>query len=240
MEPLVEQRRTSAIEPDPEREAAGPDQLELAVHVFLNSRPRLFGIAYRILRNPVEAEDVVQDAWLRWQLTDRTRVMNPEAFLVTATTRLALNDSQSARRRRETPVGPWLFQSRGEAGGPEADAELSEAVAGAVQILLATLTPAERAAYVLREAFDYPYLRIADLLHLRPANCRQLVRRARYHLTSEGRRPVDVTAHKDLLAAFVTAARGGDLTGLEALLVAGAASSPTVGASSDDYDPAAA
>lgn len=198
----------------------GAQELDWAAAAFNRSRRRLFGIAYRILRDPSGAEDIVQDAWLRWQAADRAAVVNTEAFLVTSTTRLALNDAQSARRRRERPAGPWLPEIPEPEIGPEAGAERTEAVEDAVFLLLAKLTPPERAAYVLRQAFDYPYDRIAELLHLSNANCRQLVGRAGRHLTSERRRPVSVTAHKLLLDVFLAAARDGDVTELEHLLVA--------------------
>jgi len=196
-------------------------ELDRAAAAFTRSRRRLFGIAHRILQDPSGAEDIVQDAWLRWQAADRAAVVNPEAFLVTSTTRLALNDAQSARRRRERPAGPTLPEIRDPEIGPEGGAERTEAVENAVFLLLAKLTPTERAAYVLRQAFDYPYPRIAELLQLSNANCRQLVGRAGRHLMSERRRPVSVTAQKGLLDAFLAAAREGDVDDLEHLLVAG-------------------
>jgi RNA polymerase sigma factor (sigma-70 family) len=201
--------------------APGVEELDWAAAAFDRSRRRLFGIAHRILRDPSGAEDIVQDTWLRWQAADRSAVVNTEAFLVTSTTRLALNDAQSARRRRERPAGPWLPEIPEPEIGPEAGVERTEAVNDAVFLLLAKLTPPERAAYVLRQAFDYPYDRIAELLHLSNANCRQLVARAGRHLMTERHRPVSMTAHKRLLDAFLAAARDGDVAGLEHLLVAG-------------------
>ena len=239
MESLVGQRNADAITLDARHRSDGVDQLGRATVVFLKARTRLFGIAYRILHDTGRAEDIVQDAWVRWQTTDRAAVMNPEAFLVTMATRLALNDAQSARRRRELSAGPSLLQLPAAAGGPEPDAERGEAVEDAMLLLLAKLTPTERAAYVLREAFDYPYGNIADLLGLRPANCRQLVRRAKQSFTSERRRPVSIAAHKRLVQAFVAAAQGGNIADLEDLLVSTAARRPTAGPSSGDYDPAA-
>lgn len=240
MESLVAQRRTDATVGIPAPGGEGADQLDRAVLVFLRTRPRLFGIAYRILRNPFEAEDVVQDAWLRWQATDRARVLNAEAFLVTTTTRLALNNAQSARNRREMPAGPWLPQFAEPGMGPEPEVERGDAVARALLMLLAKLTPSERAAYVLREAFDYPYDRIAGLLQLGAANCRQLVRRARRSIASERSRPVSLTAHERLLDAFLAAAKDGKFADLEELLVAGAALRSVERVCSGDYDPAAA
>jgi RNA polymerase sigma-70 factor (ECF subfamily) len=239
MEPLVA-RRAEGIAQRPGYRAEDVDQLDGAELVFLSTRRRLFGIAYRVLRDPFEAEDIVQDTWLRWRAADRASVLNAEAFLVTTTTRLALNDAQSARHRHEMPAGPWLPHLATPDTGPESGAERGERVDDAVLLLLAKLTPVERAVYVLREAFDYPYGRIADRLQLSEANCRQLMRRARRSMASERRRPVSLTAHKRLLDAFLAAARGGNVADLEDLLVGGAAPACAAGVGSGDDDPAAA
>ena len=151
--------------------------------VFTRVRPRLFGIAYRMLGSAVEAEDIVQDVWLRWQTTDRSVVQDPPAFLATATTRLAINVFQSARSRRESYVGPWLPEPVDTSADPGLGAERVQALGLAVLVLLEKLSPAERAAYILREAFDYPYQQIADILQLSEANTRQLVTRARKHIS---------------------------------------------------------
>ena len=195
-------------------------ELEQAASVFVGVRPRLFEIAYRILASVSEAEDVVQEAWLRWQRTDRSIVLNPTAFLATTTTRLALNVAQSARSRRETYADPWLLERADPRIGPEAHAEQGDAVDHAVLLLLQKLTPPERAAYVLREAFDYPYQRIAEVLNLGAANTRQLVRRAHNHIDDERRRPVNPIMHRRLVMAFGAAAHAGNLTDLEQLLAA--------------------
>ena len=123
---------------------------------FLRMRPRLFGIAYRMLGSAAEAEDVVQDVWMRWQSTNRKVVENPPAFLATTTTRLCINVSQSAHTRRETYVGTWLPEPVDTGSDPAMGAERDEALRLAVLLLLEKLSPTERAAYVLREAFDYP------------------------------------------------------------------------------------
>src|SRR5689334_9495884 len=127
-------------------------------------RPRLFGIAYRVLGSAGEADDVVQDAWLRWQRTDRSQVRDPAAFLATTTTRLAINVTQSAHARRETPLGPRLVDVADAAANPSHEAEQRDELDRAVRVLFAKLPPTERAAYVLREAFDYPYRRISQVL----------------------------------------------------------------------------
>ena len=189
---------------------------------FLRTRPRLFGIAYRMLGRVAEAEDIVQDAWLRWQTTDRSRVRNPPAFLVATTTRLAINVRQSARARRETGAGSCLPEPADTATDPGVKAERREALRVAMLLLMEKLLPTERAAYVLREAFNYPYREIADILRVREANARQLVTRAREHLSGERRAPVNPVEHQRLLHAFVAAARTGDLARLEGRLASGA------------------
>lgn len=192
--------------------------LDEAVSVFVEVRPRLFGIAYRVLGSAMEAEDVVQDVWLRWQRTDRSVVVNPVAFLSSATTRLAINVAQSARVRRETYIGPWLPEPVDTSSDPEVGAQRAEALELALLLLLEKLNPSERAAYVLREAFDYGYAEIAEILDLTAVNVRKIVSRARKHLSAEQRESVDAAEHRRLLDAFVTAARTGDLASLEALL----------------------
>jgi RNA polymerase sigma factor (sigma-70 family) len=172
---------------------AGPEpgsaaDLEVAATVFTDLRPRLFGIAYRMLSSATEAEDVVQEAWLRWQTCDRGAVVNPAAFLATTTTRLAVNALQSARVRRETYIGPWLPEPVDTSADPYLGAERGEALEFAALLLMERLTPNERAAYVLREAFDYPYGQIADVLQLSEPAVRQLVSRARKHVTGSGGR----------------------------------------------------
>jgi RNA polymerase sigma factor (sigma-70 family) len=184
---------------------------------FLRARPRLFGIAYRMLGSAAEAEDIVQDAWLRWQTTDRSQIRDPLAFLVAATTRLAINVLQSARARRVISAGSWLLDLVDTTTDPGLDAERGEALNAAMRLLLEKLLPTERAAYVLREAFNYPYRRIAAILRLEEANTRQLVTRARKRLSGGRRAPVTPTEQRRLLDAFVTAARTGDIARLENL-----------------------
>ncbi|MBK6016308.1 sigma-70 family RNA polymerase sigma factor [Streptomyces sp. MBT53] len=194
------------------------EDLDEAVAVFVRHRRRLFGIAYRMLGSAVEAEDVVQEVWLRWQKTDRSVVVSPVAFLSSATTRLAINVAQSARVRRETYVGPWLPEPVDTGADPEVGAQRAEAVELALLLVLEKLNPVERAAYVLREAFDYAYAEIAEILELSVVNVRKVVSRARRHLTDERRQNVDAAEHRRLLNAFVSAARTGDVASLEALL----------------------
>jgi RNA polymerase sigma-70 factor (ECF subfamily) len=192
--------------------------MDAGLDTFQAARPRLFGIAYRMLGSATEAEDLVQDAWLRWQGTDRDAVREPAAFLATTVTRLALTALDSARARREVYVGPWLPEPVRTDDDPALGAERSEALSLAVLTLLEKLTPAERAAFVLHEAFDYPFRQVAQVLEVSEANARQLASRARAHLDRERAAPVSPEEQHRLLAAFVDAAQRGDLEALEAVL----------------------
>jgi len=184
---------------------------------FSEVRSRLFGIAYRMLGSAAEAEDIVQDVWLRWQATNRGVVENPPAFLATTTTRMCINFSQSAQSRRETYVGPWLPEPVDTSTDPALGAERSEALGFAILLLLEKLTPTERAAYILREAFDYSYRQIADMLQMEEANARQLVSRGRKHIADGRRTPASSQEQRRLLEAFISAAQQGDLAAFEAL-----------------------
>ncbi|GAA1204968.1 sigma-70 family RNA polymerase sigma factor [Pseudonocardia alaniniphila] len=157
-----------------------------AVADFEILRSRLFGIAYRIVGGVFDAEDVVQDVWVRWQGTDRARVRDRVAFLVTVTTRVALNEATSSHARREVSVSGRLSERDVASADPAMEAERSEALALAVQLLIERLPPVERAVYVLREAFDYPFRDIAEALDLSESNARQLAHRARRHLAEQG------------------------------------------------------
>lgn len=192
--------------------------LDDAARLFAVERPRLFGIAYRMLGSAMEAEDIVQEVWLRWQRYDRASVLNPAAFLATTTTRAAINAAQSARARRETYVGPWLPEPVDTSADPALGAERAEALELAVLLLLEKLTPTERAAYVLREAFDYPYAQIAEIVQSTEATTRQYVSRARRHLATERRAPVSPSEQRRLLDAFIDAAQSGDMGALEQIL----------------------
>lgn len=196
----------------------GTDSLDEATKVFMAVRPQLYGIAYRVLGSTAEAEDILQEAWLRWQHTDRGAVREPKAFLTTVTARLAINLAQSARVRRESYTGPWLPEPIDTRADPQLGAERAEALDLAVLFLLEKLNPVERAAYVLREAFDYPYQQIADMLETNEPHTRQLVSRARKRISSERRKPVEAAEHRRLMEVFLTAAQTGDLAVLEDIL----------------------
>jgi RNA polymerase sigma factor (sigma-70 family) len=184
---------------------------------FLSMRTRLFAIAYRMLGSAAEAEDVVQDVWLRWQTTDRSVVRDAAAFLATTATRLAINVMQSARARRETCVGPWQAEPADTSSDPRLAAERNQALACGVRMLLEKLTPTERAAYILREAFGYAYRDIASVLRLAEANARQVVTRARQHIVGGRTTATSSTELERLLGAFIGAVHDGDVAGLEDL-----------------------
>ncbi len=191
---------------------------------FERHRPRLFGLAYRMLGSAEEAEDTVQDAYLRFSGADRTVIEHPAAWLAKVVTNLCLTRLTSARARRESYVGDWLPEPvatfDGTLGSLES-AEQRDAVSMAMLILLERLTPTERAVYVLREAFAYGHREIAEALDLTEANCRQLYRRAVQRVGDpRSRFEPAPERQKELVASFVAAARTGDLAGLEKLLAA--------------------
>ncbi|MET7860347.1 sigma-70 family RNA polymerase sigma factor [Streptomyces sp. NPDC005318] len=222
---LVESGRTSQAAGATATSTMG--EQDDATSVFLRARPVLFNIANQILGDASEAEDVIQEAWLRWHGTDRTVVLSPPALLRTTTVRLAINVVQSARRRRECSATPWLPELVDTATTPEAAAEQQDSVERAVLRLMETLTPRQRAAYVLREGFGYPYDRIAELLSLSVVNARQQVARAQGRLaTPRHRQPTDSIAHRRLVQAFFAAARSGDLARLEEVLCTDAGHRP--------------
>jgi RNA polymerase sigma-70 factor, ECF subfamily len=191
---------------------------------FAACRPRLLGIAYGMLGELTEAEDVVQDAWLRWDLADRDAVRNPEALLVTATTRLALDRLRSARARREVYVGPWLPEPLViDAETPEMKAIEAEQLDLALLGALERLNPVERAVLVLRDVFDLEYAEIADILERTPANLRQIAKRAREHAGDPRRgRKVSKEERQRLADAFLAASVSGDLDRIRDLLAADA------------------
>jgi len=192
---------------------------------FETHRSRLFGLAYKLLGSRSDAEDVVQDAWLRWRQTDRSAVRDVEAWLVTATTRLGIDRLRAARTERDAYTGPWLPEplSVDESPTPERGAEVAEQVSLAFLTLLERLGPEERAAFLLKEIFDYDYARIAGLIGHSEANCRQMVHRARMRV--QGERPRFAVApeqHRSLLERFMHAAQVGDRDAIVRLLDANA------------------
>jgi RNA polymerase sigma-70 factor (ECF subfamily) len=206
--------------PDTSGPATDPPAREVADAIadFERVRPRLFGIAYRVLGGVADAEDVVQDVWIRWQGADQARVRDQAAFLVTITTRVALNVATSAHARREVSVGQWAPETGLASDDPVLEAEQNEALEVAVLLLLERLSPIERAVFVLREAFDYPFREIGEVLGISDANARQLARRARIHLNGQRHAPVDPVDRDRLLKVFLEGARSGDTTRLKCVL----------------------
>ena len=193
--------------------------------LFEAHRPRLFGLAYKLLGSRSDAEDVVQDAWLRWRQADRSAIRDAEAWLVTATTRLGIDRLRLARTERETYFGPWLPEplSVDESPTPERGAEIAEQVSLAFLSVLERLGPEERAAFLLKEVFDYDYAQIAELVGQTEANCRQMVHRARTRVqTDRPRFTVTPEKHRSLLERFMNAAQSGDRHAIVQLLDADA------------------
>ncbi|HEX7281009.1 MAG TPA: sigma-70 family RNA polymerase sigma factor [Vicinamibacterales bacterium] len=198
---------------------------------FEPHRARLLGLAYRMLGSMTEAEDAVQEAYLRWHAADRSRIDVPRAFLMTTTTRICLDVLKSARARREEYVGPWLPDPVIDTSSlaPDAQTELAEDLSIALLLALESLSPLERAAFLLHDVFDYSFAQIADALGRNEAACRQLATRARTHVRA--RRPSAMKPrpastidprHRELLSAFIHATRSGDLATLTRLLASDA------------------
>ena len=192
---------------------------------FEPHRRRLLGLAYRMLGSMAEAEDAVQETYLRWHAADRQRIEDPRAFLMTTTTRIALDVLKSARVRREQYVGPWLPDpvTDTEALAPDTQTEIAEDLSVALLLALDRLSPLERAAFLLHDVFDYSFTQIADMLGRTEAACRQLASRARARVR-EARPGAPAKAraldprHAELLSAFITAARSGDVAALTRFL----------------------
>ena len=196
---------------------------DIEAEAFEALRPYLFAIAYRMLGSASEAEDVVQDSYLRFTRAAPEAIRSPKAYLAAVVTRLCLDRLKSARVVREAYVGPWLPEPAPTADlapTPEEAAERREEVSLAFLVLLERLTPEERAVYVLREAFDYPYQEIAAILGKSVAACRQLAHRARQHLADRPRFAASPEAQRRLTEHFLAAARRGDLPALTEVLAA--------------------
>jgi len=187
-----------------------------AAATFDPLRPKLIRIAYRMLGSVADAEDVVQEAFLRWFDADRDAVREPEAFLRRVVTRLCLDQLKSAKRRRETYVGPWLPEPVVEESGGEIDD-----VTLPLMMALERLSPLERAAFLLHDVFGISFEEIAETVGREAAACRQLASRARAHVRAERPRfHLSKERGLEIAAAFFTATRGGDMQGLQSLLAA--------------------
>jgi RNA polymerase sigma factor (sigma-70 family) len=187
--------------------------------VFEGHRSLLYGVAYRILGTAADAEDAVQEAWLRWDRVPADEVDNPRAYLVTVVSRLAIDRLRGASARRETYVGEWLPEPVSDLPGAAEQAELADSVEFALMVVLETLSPLERAVFVLHEAFQLPYAQIAQVIGRSEEAARQLARRARDHVRA--RRPrfeADRTARRRMTERFLHACLEGDLDGLKGML----------------------
>ncbi len=184
---------------------------------FEAARQRLWGIAYRMLGTAAEADDVVQDTFLRWQRADRDAIKSPEAWLVRTCTRLAIDALRAAKRSRVDYVGPWLPEP--VAAATDDGSDLADTLSMAFLLVLERLSPAERAAFLLRDVFDYDYARVAEILGRSEAACRQLVTRGRKHARQARERFTPPgEAGERLLEAFLSAVSTGEVAPLEALL----------------------
>ncbi|RZU18347.1 RNA polymerase ECF family sigma subunit [Kribbella rubisoli] len=186
---------------------------------FAEHRSVLVGAAYRVVGSVSDAEDVVQEAWLRWTGVDHDEVRDTRAYLIRITTRLALNRLREQKARREQYVGPWLPEPLATDDDPEAAVELADSVSMAMLVVLETLSPLERATFVLREVFDLPYDEIADTLGRSETAVRQLAHRAREHVHArQPRHHVDKARHDEVTMRFMQAAGSGDFDQVVALL----------------------
>ena len=191
------------------------------IETFNTHRPLLFGIAYRMLGRVSEAEDAVQEVWLRWQKQDAAGIQSAKAWLVSATTRLCIDQLRSARRQREDYYGVWLPEPLMAATGtdPGQAAELADSLGMAFMLMLETLKPAERAVYLLREVFAYDYAEIAAIVGKGEANCRQIVSRAKILLQGAPRAEAQPSQRaRQLVETFLAAAAGGNVQDVLALL----------------------
>ncbi len=194
------------------------DEEQLAVE-FAEHRAVLVGAAYRVVGSMVDAEDVVQETWLRWAAADRSEVLDVRAYLIRITSRLALNRLRAQKARREQYVGPWLPEPIAAGEDPAEVAELADSVSMAMLVVLETLTPLERATFVLREVFDLPFSEIGDTLGRSESAVRQLAHRAREHVHArQPRQQVDKARHTEVTQEFLAATWSGDLDQVVSLL----------------------
>jgi RNA polymerase sigma-70 factor (TIGR02957 family) len=192
------------------------------VEAFEAHRPHLISVTYRMLGSLAEAEDVVQEAWLRWDRTDRTDIANVRAFLVRMTTRLAIDRLRRLKARRESYIGPWLPEPVLTDRDVAEDIELAESVSLALLVVLETLSPLERAVFVLREAFGHSHAEIGEIIGRNEATVRQLARRAREHVQQrQPRFDADQATRRRVTEQFLAACNNGDVAALMAILAPG-------------------
>ena len=204
---------------DTGRPSPAPEPREATTDPFAEHRRLLFGTAYHMLGSVVDAEDILQDAWLKWHAVDQASVEHPKSYLVRTVTNLALNRLTSARATRETYVGPWLPEPLITPSNAVEETEMADTVSTAMLVVFETLNPTERVVFVLREVFGYSYAEIGGFLDRPPATVRQISHRARSHV--QARRPrfeADDAAREEITEKFMAACRGGDLNALMELL----------------------
>ncbi|MEY9838313.1 RNA polymerase sigma-70 factor [Streptacidiphilus sp. EB103A] len=195
------------------------DATDVALTVFQQHRPVLFGIAYRMLGSAADAEDILQDAWLSWSRVDTAAVAEPRAYLARTVTNLSLNRLKSAMVQRESYVGPWLPEPLVTAPDASGDIERAEAVSMAMLVVLESLSPLERAVFILKEVFGFPYAEIAGMLDRTEVSVRQVGTRARSHV--QARRPryeAPAEVRRRVTDEFLAACMGGDLNRMMELL----------------------
>ncbi|GAC1378127.1 MAG: RNA polymerase sigma-70 factor [Acidimicrobiales bacterium] len=188
-----------------------------AVDLFDRERPRLLGLAYRMLGSVADADDVVQEAWLRWQRADRAALRSAPAWLTTVTTRLALDQIRSDRRRREDYVGPWLPEPLVSEAGPEERAEMADSLTLGFLTVLDRLTPVERAVFLLADVFAVPFADIARTVDKSDVACRQIATRARRRIRADGP-PHHASPDRRVVDDLVMALAAGDVDGVLARL----------------------
>lgn len=184
---------------------------DMALEIFAGERPRLLGLAYRMLGSLADAEDVLQETWLRWQLADRSRIERPPAWLTTVASRCCLDRMKSAARQREDYIGPWLPEPIALERGPAEEAEMAETLAMGFLVMLDRLKPIERLVFLLADVFGSKYKEIASITGRSEAACRQIAHRARLALQAEppSRAPSD--ADDTLIVLLIAAVTGGDM-----------------------------
>lgn len=190
--------------------------------LFCENRDRLFGLAYRMLGSAADADDVVQEAFLRFERTDSAQIAAPAAFLTTVTTRLAIDQLRRLKVERERYIGPWLPEPLVGPAAIEADEQtaLAESLSQAMLVVLETLEPTERAVFLLREVFEVDYVQIAEIIGQSTANCRQLLHRAKERISAGRKKPRGASReeHDRLTRQFFASCVSGDLDGLKSLL----------------------
>ncbi|BDT90866.1 RNA polymerase sigma-70 factor [Nocardia sputorum] len=203
----------------PDQPTPAPRPRDATIDPFVEHRRLLFGTAYHMLGSVADAEDILQDAWLKWHAADQTSVEHPKSYLVRTVTNLALNRLTSARATRETYLGPWLPEPLITAPNAAEETEMADTVSTAMLVVLETLNPTERAVFVLREVFGYSCAEIGGFLDRPEATVRQISHRARSHM--QARRPrfeTDEAARQEITEKFMAACHGGDLNALMELL----------------------